>query len=273
MDPQLANPFSKTAPDLRPSAASPALNAANVAPKFSDSFFVTANYVGAFDSTNDWMAGWTSFANPGAVVRFGCSSKGGCRTQYGGPRRCVGFAARISMRHTAFSARGPRPLSNAAASPEELIIRSSMQRRETTFPRSKNLRITKDEFCGIRLARASREQGTKRRCDFAWDQATLKSLSGLTRLLDQHRGRKYEFISLRYPGPPEHHESIVVHKAPTVSLRDEKGIVHEVRISGSSSRWTASSSCSASSWSRETPLQEIAVGVQRAWVTENTESQ
>ena len=64
VDPQLANPFSKTAPDFRPSAASPALNAANVAPKFADSFFVTANYVGAFDSTNDWMAGWTNFASP-----------------------------------------------------------------------------------------------------------------------------------------------------------------------------------------------------------------
>lgn len=63
-DPLLANPASKTAPDFRPTAASPALDAANIAPKFADSFFVTANYVGAFDSTNDWLAGWTSFASP-----------------------------------------------------------------------------------------------------------------------------------------------------------------------------------------------------------------
>jgi hypothetical protein len=64
VDPLLANPFSKTAPDFRPTAASPALDAANVAPQFTDSFFVTADYVGAFDSTNDWTAGWTNFTSP-----------------------------------------------------------------------------------------------------------------------------------------------------------------------------------------------------------------
>lgn len=62
IDPRLANAFSQSAPDFRPQAGSPALDAANVAPKFNDAFFETANYVGAFDGTNNWLEGWASFA-------------------------------------------------------------------------------------------------------------------------------------------------------------------------------------------------------------------
>ena len=64
VDPQLGAPFNKQAPNFLPAAGSPALNAANVAPKFNDAFFVDAPYVGAFDGTNDWTAGWTNFATP-----------------------------------------------------------------------------------------------------------------------------------------------------------------------------------------------------------------
>jgi hypothetical protein len=59
-DPQLRDAFNRTAPDFRPQAGSPALNAANVSPAFAnDSFFVAANYVGAFDASDDWILGWT----------------------------------------------------------------------------------------------------------------------------------------------------------------------------------------------------------------------
>lgn len=61
-DPELTAPFDQTAPDFRPTAGSPALDAANVAPKFGDDFFVDAPYVGAFDGTTDWTEGWTNFA-------------------------------------------------------------------------------------------------------------------------------------------------------------------------------------------------------------------
>jgi hypothetical protein len=62
-DPQLKSAFSKTAPDFRPNAGSPALNPANVeAPPAGNSFFVATNYVGAFDATTDWTVGWTKFA-------------------------------------------------------------------------------------------------------------------------------------------------------------------------------------------------------------------
>ena len=59
-DPQLLDPFSLVDPDFRPAPGSPALNAANFEPPFAgDSFFETANYVGAFDANNDWTLGWT----------------------------------------------------------------------------------------------------------------------------------------------------------------------------------------------------------------------
>lgn len=62
VDPQLASPSVRGAmPDLRPAAGSPALDEANVAAKFDDSFFDEAPYVGAFDATNNWMEGWTSW--------------------------------------------------------------------------------------------------------------------------------------------------------------------------------------------------------------------
>lgn len=170
---------------------------------------------------------------PGAVVRFGFSSKGAVAHSAAALLIVLASLLTSACSTSVFSARGPRPLSNAAASPEELIIRLIDGTSRDDVPAIKDLRITKDEFCQYVWPELPGSKVPNVSCDFAWDQATLKSLSGLTRLLDQHRGRKYEFISMRYPGAPETHESFVVHKAPTVSLRDEKGIVHEVRISGS----------------------------------------
>lgn len=61
-DPLLRDPFNTTQPDFRPQAASPALNAANVAPAFAnDAFFTAANYLGAFDANTDWTLGWTKW--------------------------------------------------------------------------------------------------------------------------------------------------------------------------------------------------------------------
>lgn len=59
-DPQLTAPtvVDGTTPDFRPKAGSPALTG-GAAP--SDPFFTPVTYVGAFDATDDWMAGWTAF--------------------------------------------------------------------------------------------------------------------------------------------------------------------------------------------------------------------
>jgi hypothetical protein len=55
VDPDLTKPFDTAAPDARPKAGSPALTGAATP---SDAFFTSVPYVGAFDATNDWTAGW-----------------------------------------------------------------------------------------------------------------------------------------------------------------------------------------------------------------------
>ncbi|HVF88723.1 MAG TPA: hypothetical protein VNH22_01575 [Blastocatellia bacterium] len=61
-DPLLADPFSKTDPDFRPQAGSPALVAANAeAPFANDPFFTAAPYLGAFDGNDDWTLGWVNY--------------------------------------------------------------------------------------------------------------------------------------------------------------------------------------------------------------------
>jgi hypothetical protein len=59
VDPQLTRPFDTATPDFRPAAGSPALVGAKAPPQ--DGFFESVSYVGAFDATNDWLAGWTAF--------------------------------------------------------------------------------------------------------------------------------------------------------------------------------------------------------------------
>jgi hypothetical protein len=58
-----ANNFNLTAPNFQPQATSPLLVAANAATggKLSDSFFTSAPYRGAFNGTDNWLAGWTNF--------------------------------------------------------------------------------------------------------------------------------------------------------------------------------------------------------------------
>lgn len=61
-DPLLADPFDLVSPDFRPQAGSPALDAANFeAPFAGDTFFVVANFVGAFNANDDWTLGWTNW--------------------------------------------------------------------------------------------------------------------------------------------------------------------------------------------------------------------
>jgi hypothetical protein len=55
----LSDPTSATAPDLRPAGGS-ALLGAGATP--SDGFFTATTYIGAFDQSEDWTAGWTTYA-------------------------------------------------------------------------------------------------------------------------------------------------------------------------------------------------------------------
>jgi len=70
-------------------------------------------------------------------------------------------------------------------------------------------------------------------CDFAWDQATLNSLSGLVEMLRDHEGRKYELVSLRFAKGTEAYPSYKVHKETWLRVRDETGAESELRLFGS----------------------------------------
>lgn len=59
VDPMLADPFNTTAPDLRLKAGSPGLTGAAAMP--ADPFYEQVTHVGAFNDTDNWIAGWTAF--------------------------------------------------------------------------------------------------------------------------------------------------------------------------------------------------------------------
>jgi hypothetical protein len=62
VDPQLADPFNFLVPNFQPLPGSPALTQPAFDCSAADQFFEPANYIGAFDGVNNWLAGWTNFA-------------------------------------------------------------------------------------------------------------------------------------------------------------------------------------------------------------------
>ena len=60
VDPELGAPYDLTAPNFTPAAGSPALVGAATPP--SDGFFDKTNFVGAMGAGDNWIAGWTNFA-------------------------------------------------------------------------------------------------------------------------------------------------------------------------------------------------------------------
>lgn len=62
LNPQLADPHARgQQPDFRPAVGSPALDPARAAASFNDGFFTAASYLGAFNGTDNWINGWTSW--------------------------------------------------------------------------------------------------------------------------------------------------------------------------------------------------------------------
>ena len=56
IDPQLGSPYSVSAPDYQPGAASPALTGGSTP---NDSFFDSVTFIGGVDPSADWTQGWT----------------------------------------------------------------------------------------------------------------------------------------------------------------------------------------------------------------------
>lgn len=60
VDPELAHPLNAAAPDFAPAGGSLALDPGNAAdPTVADDWFEPGQYVGAFDGSTNWLAGWT----------------------------------------------------------------------------------------------------------------------------------------------------------------------------------------------------------------------
>lgn len=129
--------------------------------------------------------------------------------------------------------KGPRVLASAYPSADALARRflAALDRKDTES--IKSLRVTKQEFCDYVWPELPSSRLPNVSCDFAWDQATLNSLSGLSEMLNNHEGKRYEFISLRFAKGTESYPSYKVHKETWLRVRDENGKEQELRLFGS----------------------------------------
>lgn len=96
----------------------------------------------------------------------------------------------------------------------------------------KNLRLTRDEFCNYYWPEAPASRIPNVTCDFAWNQATLRSDGGLSELLADHSGKRYELVSISFGGMEEW-QSYKIYKDPRLTIKDERGATREVKLFGS----------------------------------------
>lgn len=129
--------------------------------------------------------------------------------------------------------KGPRHLANAYTSAEALAKHFLAALASKDTESIKLLRLTKQEFCDYVWPDLPSSRLPNVSCDWAWDQATLNSLSGLTEMLARHENKKYEFLSLRFAKGTETYPSYKVHKETWLRVRDETGKESELRLFGS----------------------------------------
>jgi hypothetical protein len=96
----------------------------------------------------------------------------------------------------------------------------------------KGLRITRDEFCRYVFPELPAAKTPNVSCDWVWDQATLKSMAGMKRVLDDNAGKRYELVSIRFAST-ERHDTYNVLSRPVATVRDEAGRTSDVRLFGS----------------------------------------
>ncbi|HEX5732580.1 MAG TPA: hypothetical protein VF131_07070 [Blastocatellia bacterium] len=127
----------------------------------------------------------------------------------------------------------PRALIYAHSSPEALtrqFLKALAAKDLTTL---KQMRITKDEFCQSVWPELPSSRIQNLSCDFAWDQATLRSDGGLYDLLPRHGGKRYELISVTFPKGVDRYSGYKILKEPQLVVKDESGHQQEVRLFGS----------------------------------------
>jgi hypothetical protein len=127
---------------------------------------------------------------------------------------------------------GSRRLDSAQSSAESLARLSLNYIASGNINALKQLRITKQEYCNILWPELPGSRVPNLPCDFAWDQATLRSNGGFNEMLAEHRRKQYQFISMRVRGV-EQYQTFKALKEPYIKIRDEQGIEREIRMFGS----------------------------------------
>lgn len=128
---------------------------------------------------------------------------------------------------------GPRTLDHAHSSPEALARHFLKAVAAKDLTELRQMRITKDEFCRLVWPELPSSRIQNLSCDFAWDQATLRSEGGLYDLLPSHGGKRYELVSLSFAKGIDSYAGYKVLKEPRVVVKDESGRQQEVRLFGS----------------------------------------
>jgi len=128
---------------------------------------------------------------------------------------------------------GPRTLANAQVSAEALSRNFLKALASKDMESIKALRLTKDEFCQYVFPELPSSKMPNVTCDFVWQQATLKSLSGLSEMYPEHQGKKYQFVALRFEKGTDSYPTYKVHKETHLMVKDETGKQQELRLFGS----------------------------------------
>jgi hypothetical protein len=143
------------------------------------------------------------------------------------------LAAKPTAAVTSAARPGRRVLANAERSAEALS-RSFLRALANQDMKSlQGLRLTKDEFCQYVFPELPSSRLSNVTCDFVWQQATLKSLSGLSEMYPKHQGRKYEFVAMRFAKGTDAYPTYKVYKETHLVVRDESGRQQELRLFGS----------------------------------------
>ena len=125
-------------------------------------------------------------------------------------------------------------LSNAYPSTEALAtaVIAAVERRDATALRA--VALNEEEFrehVWPELPASRPERNLP--FSYVWGDLRQKSDAGLALTLTRHGGRRYALVSVRHDGETTHYPSYVVQRETVLSVRDEAGMVTELRLFGS----------------------------------------
>jgi hypothetical protein len=125
-------------------------------------------------------------------------------------------------------------LSNAYPSTEALstAVIAAVERRDTAALRA--VALNEEEFrehVWPELPASRPERNLP--FSYVWGDLRQKSDAGLALTLQRHGGRRYALVSVRHVGETTHYPSYVVHRETVLHVRDEAGMVTDLRLFGS----------------------------------------